>query len=223
MPDDEKTLPSPLLQCLETVYRLGSREGSAPLHAVSRKLELTTAVVGQQASALQSAGFLETSSRGRVRLTEAGTRIAVGLVRKHRLLERFLMEELELPWEEVHDLACRLTPVLSDRVADRLAKLLGDPTTCPHGNPIPSANGVLRGDFAIPLDRFKPGMAGTIVRIEPEEGELLRYLAVLGVIPQARFEVGEVAPFGGPVLIRVGGAEYALGRDVASKIFVRET
>ncbi len=76
---------------------------------------------------------------------------------------------------------------------------------------------------AIPLDRFKPGMAGTIVRIEPEEGELLRYLAVLGLIPQARFEAGEVGPFGGPVLIRLGRVEYALGRDVASKIFVRET
>jgi len=76
---------------------------------------------------------------------------------------------------------------------------------------------------AIPLDRFKPGMAGTIVRIEPEEGELLRYLAVLGLILQARLEVREVAPFGGPVLIRLGGAEYALCRDVASKIFVRET
>jgi Fe2+ transport system protein FeoA len=76
---------------------------------------------------------------------------------------------------------------------------------------------------AIPLDRFKPGMAGTIARIEPEEGDLLRYLAVLGLIPQARLEVAEVAPFGGPVLIRVGRAEYALGRDVASKIFVKET
>ncbi len=76
---------------------------------------------------------------------------------------------------------------------------------------------------AIPLDRFKPGMAGTIARIEPEEGELLRYLAVLGLIPQARLEVAEVAPFGGPLLIRVGRAAYALGRDVASKIFVEET
>ena len=223
MPDDDKSLPAPLLQCLETVYRLGSRDGSATLNAVSRTLELTTAVVGQQASALQSAGFLETSSHGRVRLTEEGTRIAVGLVRKHRLLERFLMEELELPWQEVHELACRLTPLLSHHVADRLAKLLGDPTTCPHGNPIPSADGALRRDSAIPLDRFKPGMAGTIVRIEPEEGDLLRYLAVLGLIPQARLEVGEVAPFGGPVLIRLGRAEYALGRDVASKIFVKET
>lgn len=223
MPDDQENLPSPLLQCLETVYRLGSREGSAPLHVVSRKLELTTAVVGAQASALQSGGFLETSSHGRVRLTEEGTRIAVGLVRKHRLLERFLMEELELPWEEVHELACRLTPILSDRVADRLAKVLGDPTTCPHGNPIPSADGVLRGDSAIPLDRLKPGMAGTIVRIEPEEGQLLRYLGVLGLIPLARLEVREVAPFGGPVLIRLGRAEYALGRDVASKILVKES
>jgi len=76
---------------------------------------------------------------------------------------------------------------------------------------------------AIPLDRFKPGMVGTIVRIEPEDGELLRYLAVLGLIPQARLEVGAVAPFGGPVLVRLGRAEYALGRDVASKIFVKET
>ncbi len=150
-----------------------------------------------------------------------GKRIAIGLVRKHRLLERFLVDLLELSWEEVHAEACRLTPVLSDRAGDRLAKLLGDPPTCPHGNSIPSADGALRAEAAIPLHRLDQGKSGVISRIEKEEPELLKYLATLGLLPQTRVEVEEVAPFGGPILIRVGSSRYALGRKVASKILVK--
>ena len=115
-----------------------------------------------------------------------------------------------------------LTPVLSDQVGNRLAKLLGDPETCPHGNPIPSADGALRTEAAIPLHRLNPGKGGLILRIEKEEPALLKYLAALGLLPQTRVDVEEIAPFGGPILIRVGTSRYALGRKVASKIFVKE-
>ena len=223
MVDDEKAqVPSSFLECLEALYRLAPDGASVPLDALAKRLGLTTALVTEKILGLRGMRLVEARAADRVLLTAEGRQIAVGLVRKHRLLERFLVDSLELPWEEVHDEACRLTPVLSDHVADRLAKLLGDPQTCPHGNPIPSADGALRAETAIPLHRLKEGKRGIIVRIEKEEGELLKYLATLGLLPQTKVEVEEIAPFGGPILIRVGSSRYALGRKVASKILVKE-
>lgn len=212
------TLP----ECLEAIYRL--RHGGAPasLGALERRLGLGRPAVTEKVLALQGMGLAKAGPLGQVLLTADGERIALGLIRKHRLLERFFADSLGLPWEQVHEEASRVTPVLSDHVADALAKLLRDPTTCPHGNPIPAADGTLHAEAAIPLHRLKPGGGGVILRIEKEEPELLRYLATLGLLPQTKVEVEEVAPFGGPVLIRVGASRYALGRSVASKILVRE-
>lgn len=224
MVDDERApAPASFLECLEALYRLAPDGAAVPLAALAKRLGLTKALLTERLLGLQGMGLVERSASERLSLTAEGRRIAVGLVRKHRLLERFLVDLLELPWAEVHDEASRLTPVLSDRVGDRLAKLLGDPQTCPHGNPIPSTDGVLRAETAVPLHRLARRKAGTIVRIEQEDGELLRYLATLGLLPRTPVEVEEVSPFGGPVLVRVGTARYALGRKVAAKIFVKET
>ena len=217
-------IPFSLVECLEAVYRLGAEDGSAvALDPLGKRLGLNRALVMERGLGLQGMKLVETRAPDRVILTAEGRQVAVGLIRKHRLVERFLVDLLELPWEEVHEEASRLTPVLSDRVGDRLAKLLGDPATCPHGNPIPSAAGALRAETAIPLHRLAPGKHGVTLRIEKEEGELLKYLASLGLLPRTEVEVEEMAPFGGPILIRVGTSRYALGRKVASKIFVKET
>ncbi len=224
MADDESAPPpSSFLECLEALYRLAPEGGTVPLDALAKRMGLTKALVTERVLGLQGMALVERAASERPSLTAEGRRIAVGLVRKHRLLERFLVDLLELPWAEVHDEACRLTPVLSDRVGDRLAKLLGDPATCPHGNPIPSTDGVLHAETAVPLHRLPRQTAATIVRIEQEDRELLRYLATLGLLPRTRVEVEEVSPFGGPVLVRVGTSRYALGRKVASKIFVKAT
>ena len=97
-----------------------------------------------------------------------------------------------------------------------------DPASCPHGNPIPSADGALAVEHGTPLHRLKPGQGGIILRVEREEPELLKSLATLGLLPQTKVEVEERAPFGGPILVRVGSARYALGRKVAAHVLVRE-
>lgn len=216
-------IPFSFLECLEALYRLAQDGAPVPLDSLGKRLGLNRALVTEKILGLQGMGLVETKPSDRVLLTPEGRRIAVGLVRKHRLLERFLIDVLELSWEEVHGEASRLAPALSDRVGDRLAKWLGDPGTCPHGNPIPSADGALRAEAAVPLHRLKPGKSGIISRIEKEEPELLKYLATLGLLPQVKVEVEEVAPFGGPILVRVGASRYALGRKVAAKILVKET
>jgi DtxR family Mn-dependent transcriptional regulator len=191
-----------LLECVEAIYRLGRERAPVSLVQLGKRLETGRSATMERLLALQGQGLVRAGDPDRIRLTPEGERVALGLVRKHRLLERFLVDALALPWDHVHEEARRLTPVLSDAIADGLARLLGDPATCPHGNPIPSAA------LLLPEER--------------EEAELLKYLSSLGLLPQTKVEVEEVAPFGGPILIRVGDSRYALGRNVASRIFVRE-
>jgi DtxR family transcriptional regulator, Mn-dependent transcriptional regulator len=211
-----------LLECLDAIHRL-TQEGLAtsPPH-VAKRLGLGVEAMTERVLALQGLGLVQGGETSKsVALTSQGERLGVALVRKHRLLERFLADALKLPWERVHEEAVRLTPVLGDDVAEALAALLGNPSTCPHGNPIPSARGVTPTERGIALTRLRTGQAGLILRIEREEPQVLRHLATLGLLPETKVEVEEIAPFGGPLLIRVGSSRYALGRNVATRILVR--
>jgi DtxR family Mn-dependent transcriptional regulator len=216
------SMPGFLLECLEAIWRLERERPPVSLGPLAKRLEIGRTATTERILALQGSGLVETDLSNRIRLTADGRRAALGLIRTHRLLERFLADLLKLPWERVHEEACRLTPVVSEDVADGLAGLLGGPATCPHGNPIPAADGVLPEETGTPLHRLKPGQGGIILRIEREEPEMLKYLVTLGLLPGTKVEVSEVAAFGGPLLIHVGSARYALGRKVASRIFVRE-
>lgn len=212
----------PLLECLDALSRLEREKPPARLASLATRLGLDRAAAAERVAALEAQGLARTDPSGRIVLSVEAERIALGLLRKHRLLERFLADRLALPWARVHEEACRLTPVLSDDVAEALARLLGNPASCPHGNPIPSADGALAVEHGTPLHRLKPGQGGVILRIEREEPELLKSLATLGLLPQTKVEVEERAPFGGPILVRVGSARYALGRKVAAHVLVRE-
>jgi DtxR family transcriptional regulator, Mn-dependent transcriptional regulator len=210
-----------LLECLDAAYRIRRERGSASLADVAERLGTGEAQATERVLGLAGMGLVQRDPEDGVVVTPAGERIAIRLIRKHRLLERFLTDTLGLPWARVHEDACRLTPVLSDDAAEALARLLGQPATCPHGNVIPSGVECLPAGAAVPLPRLRPGQTATIERIEREEPEVLRYLAALGLLPATTVEVEEQGPFGGPVLVRVGDSRYALGRDVAAHIVVR--
>lgn len=219
--DVSTPLAPPLLEFVDAIWRLDHARTPASLANLMRRLAVDRPEATARILALQRAGLVDSDVSGRVALTPDGERVALRLVRKHRLLERFLTDALKLPWERVHEDASRLTPVLSDEAADGLDAFLGRPATCPHGNPIPSVGGGLVAEAGIPLHRLAPGQSGLILRIEREEPELLRYLAALGLLPDTKVEVEEVAPLGGPLLVRMGDARYALGRKVAARIRVR--
>lgn len=210
-----------LLESLDALARLERETPPARLASLAKRLGLDRAAATERVAALAARGLVRTDPSGQIVLTAEAERIALGLLRKHRLLERFLADQLELPWARVHDEARRLTPALSDEVAEALARLLGHPAHCPHGNPIPSAAGALSVEQGTPLHRLAPGQSGIILRVEREEPEALKALATLGLLPQTRVEVEERAPFGGPILVRVGSARYALGRRVAAHVLVR--
>mgnify|MGYP000038283757 CR=1 FL=1 len=178
---------------------------------------------GRGKGASGGAGRGQGRARREITLTPKGQRAARTLVRRHRLSERFLTDVLGLDWESAHREACRLEHVLSPEVEGKLAEMLGNPETCPHGYPIPDENGHIKEEEEIkPLCDFCVDERGCIARVEEEEPQLLQYLASLGLLPETDIEVKDVAPFGGPLLVKVGDTQYALGREVASKIWTKK-
>jgi DtxR family Mn-dependent transcriptional regulator len=170
---------------------------------------------------LRGAGLVEAPQGRAIHLTEQGAIEGARLVRRHRLSERFLVDYLDMPWDAVHEEACKLEHVLSPEVEERLAAQLGHPRTCPHGHVIPAADGSLVEEELRSLVDLKPGESGVIACITQEDSDLLKYLGSLGLVPDTPVELESVAPFGGPLLIRVAGSQYALGREVAGKIMLR--
>ena len=221
---------------LEALFKLGGDGGNLNPTRLSEHLNVTAPTVLDMLKRLESDGFIryhdpgKSADKGRQRgkrnisLTAKGQRAAKALVRRHRLSERFLTDVLGLDWESAHREACRFEHVLSPEVEERLAEMLGHPETCPHGYPIPDEKGNIRepAQEIRQLCDFNANEKGCIARVEEEQPELLHYLATLGLLPDVDIEVKEVAPFGGPLLVKIGDTQYALGREVASKIWTKK-
>jgi len=204
---------------LEAIYKL-SRESAATVGRLAAALGVSAPSVSQMVGRLQQAGLVARDASGGVVLTPEGRAAAARHVRRHRLSERFLADYLDLPWDQVHDEACKFEHVLSDEVEERLAAQLGNPRTCPHGHVIPDEDGTVQEAAVRPLTALGPGESATISCIGDERPDLLRYLASLGLLPETMVLVEGQAPFGGPLLVRVGETQYALGREVSDTIFV---
>jgi DtxR family Mn-dependent transcriptional regulator len=221
---------------LEALFKLSCEEGTLTPTRLSEYLGVTPPTVLDMLHRMEAEGFVRYTGAGKpgkgkgegrarraISLTAKGQRAAKTLVRRHRLSERFLTDVLGLDWESAHREACKLEHVLSPEVEEKLAEMLGNPETCPHGYPIPDEKGHIREDERIkPLCDFSADEKGCIARVEEEEPQLLHYLASLGLMPDVDIEVKEVAPFGGPLLVKIGDTQYALGREVASKIYTRQ-
>jgi DtxR family Mn-dependent transcriptional regulator len=207
---------------LEAVYKLqvdGKRLGSSEL---SRQLKVSPASATEMMDRLAAKGLVERTEKTGISLTPSGRRIALQIIRKHRLSERFLVDVLGMDWKDVHEEACKLEHALSSEVETRIAALLDNPATCPHGNPIPDSQGRTVETAVRSLSSLKRGQRGVIARIAEEDRDLLEYLATLGMIPQCEVLVEQVAPFDGPFLVSIKGSSYALGRQIADKIWVKE-
>jgi DtxR family Mn-dependent transcriptional regulator len=157
-----------------------------------------------------------------ITLTRKGEKAALELIRKHRISERFLVDVLGMDWKDVHDEACRLEHAISPEVECRMEALLGNPATCPHGHPIPDRLGRTSEEPLRRLSSLKKSQRGVIAKISEERRGLLEYLATLGILPRREVLVEQVAPFEGPLLVQIQGASYALGREIAEKIWVKE-
>ena len=210
-----------LEDCLQALYRLTKGERPAEAGRAAELAQVELSLFQAAVRELASRGLVAETQDG-LGLTEEGRRQGAGVVRRHRLSERLLTDILGIPWERAHEEAMRFEHTLKPEAEARLDRLLNHPETCPHGGPIPDAAGSAASPPNRTLDTIAAGGRVRIQQISEEETPLLRYLASLGLLPEVEVRVEEVAPFGGPLLLQVGTARYALGRDVAAKILVRE-
>ncbi len=212
-------MPSETLEeYLEAIYKLAER-GEARPSRLAEAMSVSAPTVTAALKRLKARGFVSRPG-GAIALTRAGRTEALSIIRRHRLAERFLVDVLGMAWEDVHEEACLLEHALSPKVQAALETYLENPDVCPHGHPIPSAEGVVAVSTGEPLCSFGTGAEVEIVRIDEEDERLLTYLASLGMYPGTRVKVCDVAPFMGPLMVEVGGSRYALGRDIAGKIIV---
>ena len=205
----------------KAIYTLEARDGAASTNDLAALLEVRPASVSGMLRKLSALGLVEHERYRGVRLTERGRRVALEVIRHHRLLELFLVESLGMTWDEVHAEAEVLEHALSEELEDLIAAKLGDPTVDPHGDPIPSRELQLPETSAPSLTELDPGEAATFVRISDADPEMLRFLGDRGIGPGVRLELVERQPFDGPLFVRVGGDVHVLGATLARAMHVR--
>lgn len=208
---------------LKAVYRL--REGGAQVttQRLAEELGVTGPSVTNMIKRLHDLRLLRHSRYRGVELTEAGAKVALEILRHHRLLELYLAETLGMPWDQVHAEAERLEHHLSDQLEARMDSVLGYPTHDPHGDPIPSREGTIDRVPGVLLIDLHAGQQGTVTRVSDRDPEQLRYLGGLGLYPGVTVVVLEQLPFEGPIRIAVNDVEHVIGRPLAAAVHVEST
>lgn len=209
---------------LKSIYKLQhghTSNGSVNTTALSDNMGLAAASVTNMVKKLAEMGLVRHTPYRGMALTDAGEKIALEVLRHHRLLERYLVETLGYSWDEVDAEADRLEHVISENFEDRIDEAMGFPTTDPHGDPIPTKDGNINSEDTRPLSEVNAGSRVRIRTVSDQDPEMLRYMEGLGLMPSALVEVQEKAPFDGPLLLSViPGAVHAVGLQVAAQIFV---
>jgi DtxR family transcriptional regulator, Mn-dependent transcriptional regulator len=205
----------------KAIYALQRRgEGAISTSALAERLTVSPASVTAMLKRMAEAGLVEHEPYRGVRLTEAGERVALEVIRHHRLLESYLADALGMPWDRVHAEAEVLEHYISEELEERIAKALGDPAFDPHGDPIPSRDLEISTEQGTALAQLEPGDGGVFSRVSDSDSEMLRYLADRGIRPGARLEVTERQPFGGPLFVEVDGARHAIGGELAERMVI---
>ena len=199
----------------KAIYTLESRHGAASTNDLAALLEVRPASVSGMLRKLSDLGLAEHERYRGVRLTQRGRRVALEVIRHHRLVELFLVESLGMTWDEVHDEAEVLEHALSEELEELIATKLGNPTVDPHGDPIPSRELKLAETDAPALAELEPGETATFVRVSDADPEMLRFLGERDVVPGTRLELVERQPFDGPLFVRAGNEVHVLGATLA--------
>jgi DtxR family Mn-dependent transcriptional regulator len=205
----------------KALYELQGR-GDEPVgtSAVAERLGVTRASASGMLRRLADDGLVEHAPYHGTRLTPKGERIALEVIRHHRLLELFLAEVLDMPWDRVHPEAEVLEHHISEELEELIAAKLGQPHLDPHGDPIPDRDLSIDDDDSLPLVDLEPGEQAVFVRVSDSDASMLRYLAEREIQPGAILAVRSREPFGGPVMIEIAGRTHALGSELAGSMRV---
>jgi DtxR family Mn-dependent transcriptional regulator len=205
---------------LSEIYRIGYGKIWVSTTAIADQLNVSGPATVRMMRRLQEKGMVEHLPYKGVFLSEAGKKEALAGIRRHRLVERFLVDVMGFDWHDAHDEADVLQRGINERLEDRIDEIMGHPTACPHGDPIPSKDGVMPELNDRPLTVVPSGTAGEISRVRTREPEKLRYLAQIGLVPGTPFKLINRAPFNGPLRLKLGRVEQVIGAELAAAIWV---
>ena len=205
---------------LKAIYDLSRESGSAATTAVAARLDVAPASVSAMVRRLTGQGMVSHQRYGGLRLTKKGRTVTLQLVRRHRVIEAYLVRALGYTWDQVHAEAERLEHAASPELIDRMASAIGEPAVDPHGAPIPTARGTLEESKHRRLSDLAPGESARIVEVEDEDPELLRYLASMRFVPGATIRCVRKEPYDCPLTIRVGSRSHIIGPPLAARIYV---
>ncbi|MDQ6930417.1 MAG: metal-dependent transcriptional regulator [Candidatus Eremiobacteraeota bacterium] len=205
---------------LEAVYRLEREGPGVTTSGLASELGVAPASVSGMLRKLATDGYLEHRVRGEAKLTQKGLEVAVRVMRRHRLAERLLTDVLGMPWDQVHAEACMLEHAISDRVEARLVEVLGNPTTCPHGHPIPPKDLSDPPRIGFPLAQMDSGARAVVHGVTEEVPEILRYLGEINLRPGVAVTISGKAPLGGPITVEIDGTSHAISLELARMVMV---
>ena len=204
----------------KAIYALEQRGGSVSTNSLAERLGVTPASASGMVKRLCEMGLVEHRPYHGVSLTDGGRRVALEVIRHHRLLELYLVESLGVPWDRVHEEAEVLEHVLSEQLEELIAAKLGNPTRDPHGDPIPTPDLTIEEGPTRSLQTLGPGDRGTFARVSDSDPDMLRFLAERGIAPGDEFEVTDKQPFDGPLFVRFGDSVHVLGGALARSMRV---
>src|SRR6267378_4916912 len=205
---------------LKAIYEVSRPSGSAGTSEVAARLAVASASVSAMVRRLTGQGLVSHEPYSGLKLTKRGRSVALQLVRRHRVIEAYLVTALGYAWDEVHSEAERLEHAASPELINRMAAAIGEPAVDPHGAPIPTAHGTLEEPKVRSLGDLAVGDRAQIARVEDEDPALLRYLASLRFLPGAAVQLVKREPFEGPLTIRVGQKTHVIGPALAARVFV---
>ena len=205
---------------LREIYRLQTESGRVKTSTLAQQMDVAPPSATAMVKKLATLGLVDHELYRGVRLTRDGERIALELLRHHRLLELYLARTLELGLDAVHAEADRLEHALSERLEDRIDKALGSPTQDPHGDPIPDAKLRIVQSKSKRLTELEPGEEATVLRVPDGDGDLLRYLVTLALTPGERLHLIQAEPFGGPLTLRTSSGRAVISRQLGEQIHV---
>jgi DtxR family Mn-dependent transcriptional regulator len=205
---------------LKNIYKLSSNEGKVTTSSLSEKLQISPASVSEMIKKLAEEGTLTHTPYKGVELTNEGKLLALRIIRKHRLWEMFLVQVLHFGWDEIDDEAERFEHIMSDKMEEKIDHVLGHPSADPHGDPIPSKDGVITCSMSYPMIEAREGTMVRVLRVSDSNSEMLQYVSSIGISLNKEIAVRQKMNFDNSLLVRIGDREVNISSTIASNIFV---
>ncbi len=208
---------------LKSIYELANGEELVPVSLLAKRMGISPVSASEMLKRLEEHGLITHTPYKGVALTDSGLHRALIVIRRQRLWGRFLADHLHIRWSQVYDMSCRLEHATDAEVTEALAEFLGNPTICPHGHPIPDAEGIVENQPASPLNEVDFEVEVEVIRIDQPELTLCEHLEEKGIFPGTKLIVIDEAPYNGPFTLLLDGQEVALGREISSRVMVNPT